>query len=294
MLYEGSWIVDEATLEKLTAHEARYFTFAAHLEQTPNVWFLHDPEISEYHDVNHALHLRADGASRASLDNVADSVVAFYRERGLPPVAAVDPIAERQGIGAALRRRGLMPATDSMRLMRYTGGKEQGNKGGIEGEWKGIENAYSTAPEGDSQKRIEIRRVPNETGNGEAQTWIDIQDNYVLGDEDEAMWRKVARAEARSPDCLLYLAYLDGQPVGAADLFQFDGWGRVESVTTHPDFRRRGVATALVGHIVAASLAMGNTETYLLAEPGGDAERIYQRLGFEEWAANPFRRHILR
>lgn len=268
--------MEEATLEKLLAHEAHYFTFASHLEQTPNAWFLHDPDISDYHDVNHALRLRTDATNGMEADAVADSVVAFYRERGLPPVADIDAIAERQGIGAALRRRGLMPAMDSMRLMRYAGAREL--QGG----------------ESPPKDRIEIRRVPNEIGNSESQTWIDILDSDAATDEDEALWRKVARAEARSPDCRLYIAYLDGQPAGAADLFHRDSWGRVESVTTHPDFRRRGVATTLVAHIVADSLALGNTETYLLVVPDSEAERIYRRLGFEEWAANPFCRHIAR
>src|SRR5689334_1606174 len=103
-------------LEKLLAHEARFFTMVASVEQTPHAWFLHGPELPDYHDANHALRLRDDGRGPES---IAREVLAYYRSRGLPPVADVDAAAEAQGIGAALRRLGVTPVIGDTLLMRY-------------------------------------------------------------------------------------------------------------------------------------------------------------------------------
>ena len=83
------------------------------------------------------------------------------------------------------------------------------------------------------------------------------------------MWRAVAGYEARSAACRLYLARLDGRPAGACDLFTAAQWGKVDSVVTRSELRRRGVASALVSRAVTNSLTSGNYETYLFTEPGG-------------------------
>jgi GNAT superfamily N-acetyltransferase len=58
--------------------------------------------------------------------------------------------------------------------------------------------------------------------------------------------------------------------------------GRYQSVQTHPDFRRRGIAGGLVNY--AANYAFENLgiETLvILAEAGSPADRLYQSLGFQ-------------
>lgn len=256
-------------LETLIAHEARYFAFVAALEQTPCAWFLHGPELPDYHDANHALRLRDDGRGPAA---VAREVIAYYRARGLPPVADVDPIAEEQGIGAALRRMGITPVMGDTLLMRFTGSE-----------------APLSPKEG-----VEVRVVPNESGAEEAREWIETVLSEERAMEHERLWRGVTEREARFPACRLYLGYVKGQTAGACDLFSEDGWGRVESVVTRPEFRRRGVASAVVAQAVADSLTQDNTVTYLYTEVGGAGEQVYMRLGFTAWGTNVLRRHVLR
>jgi GNAT superfamily N-acetyltransferase len=56
---------------------------------------------------------------------------------------------------------------------------------------------------------------------------------------------------------------------------------RYQDVETHPAARRQGLAATLVWQAGLAALARpGVTGLVIVADPGGDAERIYQRLGF--------------
>jgi ribosomal protein S18 acetylase RimI-like enzyme len=55
----------------------------------------------------------------------------------------------------------------------------------------------------------------------------------------------------------------------------------VSAVCTHPDFRGRGYAGALVAHVRDAILARGETPFLGVREDNVGAFRVYERLGFE-------------
>lgn len=257
----------EDWLKTLIAHETRYFMMVAQRQETPCALFLTSADLPDYHDANRALRLRDDGRGP---EEVAREVIAFFRARGLPVVADVDAVAEAQGIGAALRRVGVTPVIGSNLLLRYL---------------------HAGPPQALSGP-TEVRLIPNDPETEEARLWIETQVSDLKGDPEEAMWRAVAEHEARSQDCRLYLGLLGGRPAGACDLFAADGWGRIDSVVTRPEYRRRGVASALVTRAVADSLGMGHAVTYLFAEAGGAGEAVYTRLGFTLWKRDPLRRHI--
>jgi ribosomal protein S18 acetylase RimI-like enzyme len=69
--------------------------------------------------------------------------------------------------------------------------------------------------------------------------------------------------------------------VALASMLIREGIAFVDGVATLPAARRRGHATALTKGILREAADRGAKATYLLAEPGGEAERIYRRLGFE-------------
>jgi GNAT superfamily N-acetyltransferase len=269
----------EIPLEKLLAHEAEYFTFGADWTQTSAAWFLDGPELANYRDCNRALRLRDDGRGA---DAVAREMVAHYRARGVPVTADIDPVAERQGIGAALRRLGVMPVVGRTLLMRYERPlppvlPERGIAVEV------VPNAVNTTDTIDTHI---IDTKPMAT-----REWVET----VVSDEDAEdapFWRAITEREARSPACRLYLARLDGRPAGACDLFVSQEWGRIDSVVTHPDLRRRGVASALVARVVQDSIALGNEITYLFTEAGGMGEPVYTRLGFTTAATDILKRHI--
>ncbi|HLV81589.1 MAG TPA: GNAT family N-acetyltransferase, partial [Chthonomonadaceae bacterium] len=255
----------EDWLDKLIAHEARYFAFLAQREETPCALFLTSSERPDYHDANRALRLRDDGRGP---ETVAREVIAYFRARGRTVVVDVDAVAEAQGIGAALRRLGVTPLVGANLLMRYP---------------------LDRPPQG-LPGPVEVRVVPDDRETEAARLWIEMQMSDLAGDKEEAMWRAVAEHEARSPDCRLYLGRLNGEPAGACDLFAAEGWGRIDSVVTRLPMRRRGVASALVAQAVADSLQMDHEVTYLFAEAGGAGESVYTRLGFEVWQRDPLRR----
>jgi ribosomal protein S18 acetylase RimI-like enzyme len=71
-----------------------------------------------------------------------------------------------------------------------------------------------------------------------------------------------------------------GDEVGAfATLLSVQGIGLVDSVATLPHHRRQGLATSLIAAAIAASAAAGNHTTILFTREGGEAQRIYSRLG---------------
>ena len=255
----------EEWLDLLIEHEVAYTGMAAVCERTDFAWYLRAPELPEYRDANRAVRLRTRGAP----DAVAREIVEYYRSYNLVPVADVDPVAEAQGIGAALRRLGLAEVSGDRLLMRYG----------------------SDVPPYPPQSGIAVETVPNETGHGEAADWIETAVSDDIGWPDEALWRAVASCEARYTPCRLYLGRLDTRPAGTCDLFEWARWGRIDSVVTRPDLRKRGVATTLIARAVTDSLTSSNSQTYLFTEPGGDAERLYRRLGFVAWHMNPFRQY---
>ena len=82
-----------------------------------------------------------------------------------------------------------------------------------------------------------------------------------------------------------YLARVDGIPASRAELFSSAGLGRVEAVRTLAAHRGRGLGSAVVRQAVRDSLGR-DTLTYIYAEPGGSAQRLYHRLGFRTVATN--------
>lgn len=277
--------INSDDLEKLIAHEARYFEIWSKVTRTTPCWFLDSVNLPDYQSANRALRLRypkeVEGSEREKKEagdpeGIVAEIIAHYRERGLAVVADVDPIAESLGFGRALRSRGVLPVADSTLLMRYAGEMPLQPRGDL--------------PTGD---HLTIVRLPNETGAGEARDWISLAGCDEKEEEDIAFWRAVAEPEARSPDCRLYLARVNGQAAGTCQLFSANGWAQIDSVMTHPAFRRRGLATRLVSQALQDSFALGNTTTYLFTDNGGAGERVYRNLGFEVWGVNILRRHLL-
>jgi ribosomal protein S18 acetylase RimI-like enzyme len=78
-----------------------------------------------------------------------------------------------------------------------------------------------------------------------------------------------------------YLAYTDGQPVGTTSLFSANKTGCILNVSTLKEYRRRGIGTELTMQAVSDSFKEGNDLHTLQADKGGDAERLYQKIGFK-------------
>lgn len=78
-----------------------------------------------------------------------------------------------------------------------------------------------------------------------------------------------------------YLAYLDDRPVGTASLFSTSKVGCILNVSTLKEYRKNGIGTELTVHAISESVKAGNNLHTLPTDKGGEAERIYRKIGFK-------------
>ncbi|MES9544092.1 GNAT family N-acetyltransferase [Actinomadura sp. NPDC000600] len=84
-------------------------------------------------------------------------------------------------------------------------------------------------------------------------------------------------------DATWFGAFVDGEMRAGLGVF-LDGQGlaRYQHVETHPAFRRRGLASALVHFAGADAMSRGAETLVIVADPEAEAIRIYRSLGFTE------------
>ena len=78
-----------------------------------------------------------------------------------------------------------------------------------------------------------------------------------------------------------FATYAGGAPACSRALHSRGGVGQVEDVVTLDEHRGRGLASAAVLAALDASLAEGNTLTFLVADADDWPYLLYERLGFE-------------
>ncbi|WP_443970180.1 GNAT family N-acetyltransferase [Sphingobium sp. CR28] len=88
------------------------------------------------------------------------------------------------------------------------------------------------------------------------------------------------------PALTLWGACIDGRLAGMVALRRLDGaLGEIKSMRTHPDFLRRGVAQALLDHLIEEARNMGVTRLALETGSGpafDPALTLYRRRGFTD------------
>lgn len=105
--------------------------------------------------------------------------------------------------------------------------------------------------------------------------WFGVVEGDVV-DELQAMERLVTVPGGRR-----WLAGASGSRIDAlAAVLVLEGVGYLDHVVTFPWARRRGLASALTRRAVAEATKAGAERTYLLADPGSAAVRMYEGLGF--------------
>ncbi|WP_328998039.1 GNAT family N-acetyltransferase [Kribbella sp. NBC_00709] len=113
-----------------------------------------------------------------------------------------------------------------------------------------------------------------------------------VGEPDYDWWQKMFVERAvqnyRAPDQSLYLLRVDGDPASCTLVFRTASVAGVYAVATKPEYRGRGLATALLAQ--ARRDAAGGRLTLQVVE-GSDAERLYLNLGLRPAFRSPhFRR----
>jgi putative acetyltransferase len=93
----------------------------------------------------------------------------------------------------------------------------------------------------------------------------------------------------RAPGVSVWTAWLEDRVVGIAALKELGaGAGELKSMRTHPDFLRRGVAAALLTHVIEAARARGLTRLCLETGSGPSFEpalALYRARGFVDGQA---------
>lgn len=107
----------------------------------------------------------------------------------------------------------------------------------------------------------------------------------------EAFWRGVADGVARG-DRRLLAAFHDGQLVGTVQVIAAGAPNQphradIAKMLVHGDHRRQGLGEALMRAAEDAARAWGRTLLVLDTVTGGDAERLYARLGWERVGVIP-------
>ena len=92
---------------------------------------------------------------------------------------------------------------------------------------------------------------------------------------------RVAALQSVSPPVRYWLAFAeDGPRAFFSSWTSSDGIGVLDYLFTHPDYRHRGLATALVHNCVADSRARGAGPVALEADPAGTPKHMYAAMGF--------------
>jgi GNAT superfamily N-acetyltransferase len=116
--------------------------------------------------------------------------------------------------------------------------------------------------------------------------WSEHMERQKRSEDSSVPAQMLASHKAKQPPVQFWLAYVDGRPRA-----YFNSWGgiggvgQVEDLFTHPDFRHRGLATALIHQCVADARRAGAGSVVIVADPTDTPKNMYAGMGFRPVAA---------
>jgi GNAT superfamily N-acetyltransferase len=117
-----------------------------------------------------------------------------------------------------------------------------------------------------------------ESGTGE-----DSLGPYSAEYHDEHMLNRRVKA----PDVRGWFACVDGEPRAFLSSWPGEnGVGVVEDLFCHPEYRHRGLATALLAHCVADARTRGAGPVIINADPKETPKHMYAALGFRPYCVS--------
>ena len=185
----------------------------------------------------------------AKVDRLIDDALSLYREKDYDCIFTLSPLDRPTDLGQRLQQRGFTAGSLASAMV----------------------HAPTATPAINGAIRVEL------ADEGEYDVWNDVSCRSF---EHPPAMGEIGRSALLQPDVRRYLARVDSAPAGAALLCSQGGLGYIDLVGTLCEFRRQGVASALILQAVADSVALGNRWTALETITGSAPERLYQRLGF--------------
>jgi GNAT superfamily N-acetyltransferase len=153
-------------------------------------------------------------------------------------------------------------------------------------------------------ERVTIRRIGANEAPGYVEALADVLLDCVEGgasvsfmqplarEKATAFWRGVADSVARGERVLLVAEDPQGGVVGTVQMIvsQPDNQPHradIAKMLVHRKARRRGIAQQLMAAVETAARAEGKTVLVLDTATGGDAERLYERAGWQRVGVVP-------
>lgn len=117
---------------------------------------------------------------------------------------------------------------------------------------------------------------------GDAETWSRTVAQGFSGLDDPPLTDIVMNLpNFHSRNGVSYLARLDGAPAGGGSMFVHEGVVELGGASTRPQFRRRGVQSALLRRRLEDAARAGCDIAIVITDPGSDSQRNIERLGFQ-------------
>jgi GNAT superfamily N-acetyltransferase len=133
---------------------------------------------------------------------------------------------------------------------------------------------------------FEIRQVQDENGwaavaEMQRLDWREASERLRREQDDSLVPEFVLAKRRKVPPVRYWIACVDSSPVAYFSSWEgLDGVGMVEDLFTHPDFRRRGIATALIAQCVADVRGRGAASVIIGADPTDTPKAMYAAMGF--------------
>jgi GNAT superfamily N-acetyltransferase len=249
----------DTSLSGLCATLAGYFTLGNESFERAGGLFIRNPDCSSIYDANQVAQVR-EVESAGQIEALLAEIEQVFAASGHRKVRC-DPLTP-PAFEARLVAEGYA-ATSELQML-------------LEGELR------------DRPREAQLR--PIET----AADWSTLERLTRLDHEEMCRRRKVplyaesvtremvATRRAKEPTLRFWLAREDGTDCAFLSAWPgIDGVGQVESLFTHPDFRGRGLATALIACCVEDARERGAGPILIGAEPEDTPKAMYEALGFQ-------------
>jgi ribosomal protein S18 acetylase RimI-like enzyme len=117
--------------------------------------------------------------------------------------------------------------------------------------------------------------------------WRERAETIPGGIDARVVEQMLRSRRAKSPPVRYWLAYVDGEPRAYVASWEgVDGVGQVEDLFTHPEFRHRGLAAALIHHGVEDCRARGAGPVVIVGDTADTPKRMYAAMGFRPVAVS--------
>lgn len=201
--------------------------------------------------LNFACRIRTD---TSLIETLIDDVSEWFKQREVAPHFRVSPLTRPSNVADILEQRGFVCT---------------------EAETQMILQADDVERSTNRQVRIETVALDD------LERWVSIQHRGFGGTgQPPAPIIEMARKSFESKRNALYLARLNGEPVGAGSLINWAGVFGIYGVATEEQARGQGVGTALVRRMIRDVRAQTDTLLCLQVETGSQTQSWYERLGF--------------